>query len=118
MAHNRTPMADVIDDDTFWVGTPELIAERMLERKALGFHTFLAELAAPFDDETIERWIGEVLPMVDRPSVALRRRVRGGSSVGPGPRTGSPFFQPARPRRWTVSPKGAQIGGPDARIHR
>jgi alkanesulfonate monooxygenase SsuD/methylene tetrahydromethanopterin reductase-like flavin-dependent oxidoreductase (luciferase family) len=66
MAHNRTPMADVIDDDTFWVGTPALIAERMLERKALGFHTFLAELAAPFDDETIERWIGEVLPMVDR----------------------------------------------------
>ena len=30
MAHNRTPMADVLDDDTFWVGTPELIAERML----------------------------------------------------------------------------------------
>ncbi len=68
MAHNRTPMDDVLDDDTFWVGTPDLIVERMLERKALGFHTFLAELAAPFDDETIERWIGEVLPMVDRAS--------------------------------------------------
>jgi alkanesulfonate monooxygenase SsuD/methylene tetrahydromethanopterin reductase-like flavin-dependent oxidoreductase (luciferase family) len=66
MAHNRTPMQDVLDDTTFWVGTPELVAERMLERKALGFHTFLAELAAPFDDETIERWIGEVLPIVDR----------------------------------------------------
>jgi alkanesulfonate monooxygenase SsuD/methylene tetrahydromethanopterin reductase-like flavin-dependent oxidoreductase (luciferase family) len=65
MAHNRTPMADVLDDDTFWVGTPELIAERMAERKALGFHTFLAEMAAPFDDETLERWIGEVVPMVD-----------------------------------------------------
>ena len=49
MAHNKTPMANVLDDSTFWVGTPELIAERMLERKALGFHTFLAELAAPFD---------------------------------------------------------------------
>jgi alkanesulfonate monooxygenase SsuD/methylene tetrahydromethanopterin reductase-like flavin-dependent oxidoreductase (luciferase family) len=68
MAHNRTPMDDVLDDSTFWVGTPQLIAERMLERKALGFHTFLAELAAPFDDETIERWIGEVRPMVDRAS--------------------------------------------------
>jgi alkanesulfonate monooxygenase SsuD/methylene tetrahydromethanopterin reductase-like flavin-dependent oxidoreductase (luciferase family) len=65
MAHNRTPMADVIDDDTFWVGTPELIAERMAECKALGFHTFLAELAAPFDDETLDRWINEVRPMVD-----------------------------------------------------
>jgi alkanesulfonate monooxygenase SsuD/methylene tetrahydromethanopterin reductase-like flavin-dependent oxidoreductase (luciferase family) len=65
MAHNRTPMADVLDDDTFWVGTPELIAERMAERKALGFHTFLAEMAAPYDDETMERWIREVRPMVD-----------------------------------------------------
>lgn len=65
MAHNRTPMAEVIDDDTFWVGPPELIAEKMAEAKSLGFHTFLAELAAPYDDETIERWIREVVPMVD-----------------------------------------------------
>jgi alkanesulfonate monooxygenase SsuD/methylene tetrahydromethanopterin reductase-like flavin-dependent oxidoreductase (luciferase family) len=68
MAHNKTPMEDVLDDDTFWVGTPELMVERMQERKALGFHTFLAELAAPYDDETIERWIGEVLPKVDAAS--------------------------------------------------
>lgn len=66
MAHNRTPMAEVLEDDTFWVGTPDLVAERMLERKALGFHTFIAEMAAPFDDETLERWVGEVTPMVDR----------------------------------------------------
>lgn len=65
MAHNRTPMSEVEDDDTFWIGTAESIAERMIERKALGFHTFIAELAAPFDDETLERWIGEVKPMVD-----------------------------------------------------
>lgn len=65
MAHNRTPMAKVEADDTFWVGTPEQVAQEMIDRKALGFHTFLAELAAPFDDETIERWIGEVKPMVD-----------------------------------------------------
>jgi hypothetical protein len=37
----------------------------MIERKALGFRTFIAEMAAPFDDETLERWIGEVRPMVD-----------------------------------------------------
>ena len=27
--------------------------------------SFLGELAAPYDDETIERWITEVRPMVD-----------------------------------------------------
>ena len=65
MASNKVPMKDVLDDDTFWVGTPELVAERMTERKALGFHTFIAEMAAPYDDETLERWINEVRPMAD-----------------------------------------------------
>jgi alkanesulfonate monooxygenase SsuD/methylene tetrahydromethanopterin reductase-like flavin-dependent oxidoreductase (luciferase family) len=65
MRTNRTPMADVADDDTFWVGPPELIAENMAARKALGFHTFLGEFAAPYDDETLDRWINEVVPMVD-----------------------------------------------------
>lgn len=66
MAHNRTPMADVIDDDTFWVGSPEEIAERMNACRELGFNTFIAEMAAPYDDETLERWIGEVKPAVER----------------------------------------------------
>ena len=65
MEHNRTPMADVENDSTFWVGTPEQVAQQMIERRELGFTTFIGELAAPFDDETIERWIGEVRPMVD-----------------------------------------------------
>jgi alkanesulfonate monooxygenase SsuD/methylene tetrahydromethanopterin reductase-like flavin-dependent oxidoreductase (luciferase family) len=65
MAHNRTPMSDVEHDDTFWVGTPEQVAQEMIDRRELGFETFLAELAAPYDDETLERWIGEVKPMVD-----------------------------------------------------
>jgi hypothetical protein len=64
MANNRTPMSDVLDDDTFWVGTPEDIAAKMAEAKELGFHTFLAEMAAPYDEETLERWINEVRPMV------------------------------------------------------
>jgi alkanesulfonate monooxygenase SsuD/methylene tetrahydromethanopterin reductase-like flavin-dependent oxidoreductase (luciferase family) len=66
MAHNRTPMSDVEDDDTFWVGTPEQVAAEMRSRHALGFHTFIAEMAAPYDVETLERWIGEVKPMVER----------------------------------------------------
>jgi alkanesulfonate monooxygenase SsuD/methylene tetrahydromethanopterin reductase-like flavin-dependent oxidoreductase (luciferase family) len=65
MEHNRTPMSDVLDDDTFWVGTPEQVAEKMIERRDIGFSTFLAEMAAPYDDETLARWIGEVKPMVE-----------------------------------------------------
>ncbi|MEO7295181.1 MAG: LLM class flavin-dependent oxidoreductase [Candidatus Limnocylindria bacterium] len=65
MAHNRTPMSDVANDDTFWVGTPEQLAERMIACREIGFSTFLAEMAAPYDDETLERWIGEVKPVVE-----------------------------------------------------
>jgi alkanesulfonate monooxygenase SsuD/methylene tetrahydromethanopterin reductase-like flavin-dependent oxidoreductase (luciferase family) len=65
MEHNRTPMREVEDDDTFWVGTPEQVAEEMIARRKLGFETFIAEEAAPYDMETLERWIGEVKPMVD-----------------------------------------------------
>ena len=65
MAHNRTPMSEVEDDETFWAGTPEQIAELMIARRQIGFDTFIAEMAAPYDEETLERWIGEVKPMVD-----------------------------------------------------
>jgi hypothetical protein len=61
-------MRDVAGNDGFWVGTPELVAAKMAERKALGFQTFVGELAAPYDDETLERWIGEVRPMVGGPT--------------------------------------------------
>ena len=65
MEHNRTPMANVASDNTFWVGTPDQLAERMIACRGIGFSTFLAEMAAPYDDETLERWIGEVKPMVE-----------------------------------------------------
>jgi alkanesulfonate monooxygenase SsuD/methylene tetrahydromethanopterin reductase-like flavin-dependent oxidoreductase (luciferase family) len=65
MERNRTPMSEVEDDDTFWVGTPEQVAGEMRARRELGFNTFIAEVPAPFDDETLERWIGEVKPMVE-----------------------------------------------------
>jgi alkanesulfonate monooxygenase SsuD/methylene tetrahydromethanopterin reductase-like flavin-dependent oxidoreductase (luciferase family) len=65
MAHNRTPLSEVKDDDTFWLGTPEQLASMMTDRKKLGYHTFIAEMPAPYDAETLERWIGEVKPMVD-----------------------------------------------------
>jgi hypothetical protein len=59
-------MDDVRDDDTFWIGTADEIAERMIACRDIGFSTFLAEMPAPYDVETLERWIGEVKPMVDR----------------------------------------------------
>jgi alkanesulfonate monooxygenase SsuD/methylene tetrahydromethanopterin reductase-like flavin-dependent oxidoreductase (luciferase family) len=65
MAHNRTPREEWDGPETCWTGSPEQIAEEILARSALGFHTVIAELAAPFDIETIERFIGEVKPLVE-----------------------------------------------------
>ena len=51
---------------SFWAGTVETIAERMAAFVAAGFHGFTIEELAPFDDETLERLIGEVKPLVER----------------------------------------------------
>ena len=64
MAHNRTPLANVEDDDTFWNGTPEQIADRLRPYVELGFRTVISEQPAPYDVETLERFIGEVEPLL------------------------------------------------------
>ncbi len=66
MEHNRTPLADVQDDVTFWNGTPEQLAERLAPYLELGFTTAITEQPAPYDTETLERLIGQVKPLVDR----------------------------------------------------
>jgi alkanesulfonate monooxygenase SsuD/methylene tetrahydromethanopterin reductase-like flavin-dependent oxidoreductase (luciferase family) len=66
MEHNRTPMSDVEDDDTFWNGTPEQLAERLGPYVEMGFETVISEQPAPYDVETLERLIGQVKPLVDR----------------------------------------------------
>ena len=66
MEHNRTPMADVEDDDTFWNGSSEQVAEKLKPYVDLGFRTVISEQPAPYDVETLERFIGEVKPMVER----------------------------------------------------
>jgi alkanesulfonate monooxygenase SsuD/methylene tetrahydromethanopterin reductase-like flavin-dependent oxidoreductase (luciferase family) len=66
MEHNRTPLANVADDDTFWNGTPEQLAERLAAYVELGFATAITEQPAPFDVESLERLIGQVKPLVDR----------------------------------------------------
>ncbi len=66
MEHNRTPMAYVEDDDTFWNATPEEIAERLAPYVELGFRTVISEQPAPYDTETLERFVGQVKPLVER----------------------------------------------------
>ena len=65
MVHNRTPDSDVEDDDTFWEGSPEEIADRLRPYVALGFETVISEQPAPYDVETLERFVGEVKPLID-----------------------------------------------------
>ena len=66
MEHNRTPRAEVEDDDTFWEGSPEEIADRLRPYVELGFGTVISEQPAPYDVETFERFIGEVKPLIDK----------------------------------------------------
>ena len=65
LARNGLTEADIADDETFWTGTPEQIAERMLEYRAVGFHAFLVESPAPYDAETMESLIRDVKPIIE-----------------------------------------------------
>jgi hypothetical protein len=65
MEHNRTPLSDLEDDETFWNGTPEQLAERLAPYVELGFRTVISEQPAPYDDETFERLIGQVGKLVE-----------------------------------------------------
>ena len=52
--------------------TPEQLAERAAPIVALGFRHIYIDLPAPYDDETLERLIGEVKPMLEeRAAVAV-----------------------------------------------
>lgn len=53
-------------DASFWAGTVETVAERMAAFVDAGFGGFTIEEMAPFHDETLERLIGEVKPLVER----------------------------------------------------
>ena len=50
---------------TFWTGTPETVAETMLAYRRIGFGTFIVELPAPYDLETMTTLIEVVRPMVE-----------------------------------------------------
>jgi alkanesulfonate monooxygenase SsuD/methylene tetrahydromethanopterin reductase-like flavin-dependent oxidoreductase (luciferase family) len=66
MEYNRTPMSRVEDDSTFWNGSSEQIADRLRPYVDLGFRTVISEQPAPYDVETLERFIGEVKPLIDK----------------------------------------------------
>jgi alkanesulfonate monooxygenase SsuD/methylene tetrahydromethanopterin reductase-like flavin-dependent oxidoreductase (luciferase family) len=57
-------MGNIADDETFWIGTAEQIAERMIAYRQVGFHTFLVEMPAPYDRETMNALIELVKPAV------------------------------------------------------
>jgi alkanesulfonate monooxygenase SsuD/methylene tetrahydromethanopterin reductase-like flavin-dependent oxidoreductase (luciferase family) len=65
LERNRTPLERVEGDTSFWTGTPEQIAETMIGYVRVGFETFIVELPAPYDDETMESLATIVRPMVD-----------------------------------------------------
>ncbi|HKX73789.1 MAG TPA: LLM class flavin-dependent oxidoreductase [Acidimicrobiia bacterium] len=65
MEANQTPRSRVEGDQSFWIGTPAQIAERIIGYRELGFATIISEIPAPYDQETLERLVGEVKPLVD-----------------------------------------------------
>ena len=64
MEHNKTPLADVEDDSTFWNGTPQQLADRLRPYTEIGVRTVISEQPAPYDVESLERFIGEVVPLI------------------------------------------------------
>jgi alkanesulfonate monooxygenase SsuD/methylene tetrahydromethanopterin reductase-like flavin-dependent oxidoreductase (luciferase family) len=65
LVQNRLGRADIADDETFWTGTPERIAEIMVGYARVGFRTFICELPAPYDAETLESLVRVVKPMAE-----------------------------------------------------
>lgn len=55
----------VLGDDDVYVTTPGRIAELMVEWKGMGVTTFIIQTAAPFDDETAQRFATDIRADVD-----------------------------------------------------
>jgi alkanesulfonate monooxygenase SsuD/methylene tetrahydromethanopterin reductase-like flavin-dependent oxidoreductase (luciferase family) len=57
-------------DESPRIGTAEQIAESLEPYVRLGFRHIFFDAPAPFDDETIERFVGEVKPMLEASTAA------------------------------------------------
>ena len=66
MELNRTPVARATEPSRPLFGTPEAIADRLLEYRSAGFSTLIVEMPAPYDRETLERLAREVRPLVEK----------------------------------------------------
>jgi alkanesulfonate monooxygenase SsuD/methylene tetrahydromethanopterin reductase-like flavin-dependent oxidoreductase (luciferase family) len=51
--------------DFLWATTPDRAADRLVEFVEAGAHSFSPQIGWPYDRETIERLIGEVVPAVN-----------------------------------------------------
>lgn len=63
---NQTPLERAIEPSRPVFGTPDTIAERLLEYCDAGFRSAIVEMPAPYDRETLERLANEVRPLVNR----------------------------------------------------
>jgi alkanesulfonate monooxygenase SsuD/methylene tetrahydromethanopterin reductase-like flavin-dependent oxidoreductase (luciferase family) len=64
LEHNRTPAERIEGDVSVWTGTPEQIAETIAGYRDVGFDTFIVELPAPYDAETMRTLATEVRRIV------------------------------------------------------
>lgn len=55
----------ILDDVDTYITTQERITELMIAWKEIGVSTFIIDIAAPFDHETVERFATEIRPAVD-----------------------------------------------------
>ena len=55
----------VLDDADIYVTTPERMTELMIAWKRIGVTSFIVEVAAPFDEETAERFATQIRPAVE-----------------------------------------------------
>ena len=69
MELNRTPVERATEPSRPVLGTPETIADRLLDYCDAGFKTVIVEVPAPYDRETLERLAREVRPMVTKKPV-------------------------------------------------
>jgi hypothetical protein len=63
-AHNRMDFSSPVGHP--WWGSPNEIAERLAPYVEVGFQHIVGDVPAPFDNETIERLVGEVKPLLAR----------------------------------------------------
>jgi hypothetical protein len=66
MAANRKDVDEgMIAEQRPILGPVEKVAARLREYEAVGFTSHILEVPAPYDAETLDRLMGEVLPLVN-----------------------------------------------------